>query len=75
MALLNNKKANLSVIINKNLSLKLRFYKVYAQKNVAKPHILTFRVWCESISLRYLIEIIVYIGLLVAFQYYLSNYN
>ena len=54
-------------------------YRFYVDRtsttSTIRPHILTFRVWCESIKLRYFIEMIVYLGILIGFQQYISAYN
>jgi len=61
---------------NEDFEYRHRFYvDRHGNRNTVRPHILTFRVWCESIKLRYFIEMIVYLALLFAFQYYVSNYN
>ncbi len=53
-------------------------YRFYMPKNVTekiKPHLLTFRVWAESIKLRYFIEMIIFAGLVLYFQVLLSDFN
>ena len=53
-------------------------YRFYMPKNLAdkiRPHLLTFRVWAESIKLRYFIEMIIFAGLVLYFQVILSDFN
>ena len=61
---------------DEDFEFRYRFYVDRATtRSTIRPHILTFRVWCESIKLRYFIEMLVYFGLLMGFQQYVSNYN
>ena len=61
---------------DEDFEFRYRFYVDRAStRSTIRPHILTFRVWCESIKLRYFIEMLVYLGMLIGFQQYISAYN
>jgi hypothetical protein len=61
---------------DEDFEFRYRFYVDRATtRSTIRPHILTFRVWCESIKLRYFIEMLVYFGFLIGFQQYVSIYN
>ena len=46
---------------------RYRFYMPRNGMEKIRPHILTFRVWAESIRLRYFVEMLIYAGLVVYF--------
>ena len=54
---------------------RYRFYRKHYDTETVKPHFLSFRVWAESINLRYFIEMVMYFALLITFQYYVVAYN
>lgn len=64
---------------NEDFEYRYRFYSdgrlANQNQSKARPHLFTFRVWCESIKLRYFIEMIVYFTMLMTFQYFVSKYN
>ena len=51
-----------------------RFYNKKLDERVL-PHRCTFAVWKKSMNLRYLIEAIIYVLILVVFQYEISLFN
>eukprot|EP00351_Strombidinopsis_sp_SopsisLIS2011_P001145 CAMPEP_0116882880 /NCGR_PEP_ID=MMETSP0463-20121206/15278_1 /TAXON_ID=181622 /ORGANISM="Strombidinopsis sp, Strain SopsisLIS2011" /LENGTH=272 /DNA_ID=CAMNT_0004536839 /DNA_START=1987 /DNA_END=2805 /DNA_ORIENTATION=+ len=51
-----------------------RFYEKRDSVNV-KPHKLMFRVWWESMEVRYFIEVFMFIVLTANFQYYITVFN
>ena len=40
-----------------------------------RPHRFAFRVWLQSMGLRYFIEMAFYAALVALFQYYITNFN
>ena len=59
---------------NYDFEFRSRFYNKDYTKTNNKPHEFTFRVWAESIKLRYFVELVLYACLLISFQYYVSEY-
>ena len=53
-------------------------YRYYNRKDVLanlRPHFCTFRVWAESMSLRYFIEFGMFTCIVIAFQILISDFN
>ena len=54
---------------------KRRFYKPRTLNNEVRPHIFTYRVWFESMNLRYFIEMAFFAACVLFFQYFISSFN
>lgn len=54
---------------------KRRFYHSRNLTLDVRPHKFSFRVWLQSMSLRYFIEMSFFAANVVVFQYYISNFN
>ena len=58
---------------NEDNETRLRFYEPRDEKVL--PHPMTFSVWKKSMSLRYLIETLLFFALMLVFQYEVSAFN
>ena len=54
---------------------KTRFYKKRDLDEDVRPHSLAYRVWFQSMSLRYNIEMVFFGIAVILFQYFISSFN
>ena len=52
-----------------------RFYHKRDLKNDVRPHAFAYRVWFQSMSLRYNIEMAFFVLCVLVFQFFISSFN
>ena len=63
------------IAYEEDLESSSRFYHKKDIKNDARPHIVTYRVWFDSMNLRYYIEMFVFLFVIIKFQYSCNLFN
>jgi len=58
-----------------DFEVKSRFYHKRDLVNGVRPHMLGYRVWYQSMSLRYNIEMLFFMICVFVFQYFISSFN
>ena len=60
---------------DEDFEIPARFYQSRDIKDVVRPHRFTYRVWHQSMNLRYFIEMTFFLVFLIFFQYNISAFN
>ena len=63
------------LVYNRDYEKDRRFYKPRTLKDEVRPHILTYRVWSDSMNFRYFAEMVLFGLCVLVFQYYISAFN